>query len=105
MGTAQWYFFYFAAAKNFSGLFPLNYFDNLLIKRSQQEPWTFDKIKRIPKLKVYIAATPTDHFGFYEGNLRLLEKFKSLGAELTYDEQDVRHCRIDGQKLSQFLTK
>ncbi len=53
--------------------------------------------------KVYIAAVPNDHFGFYEGAIELKLALESLGKQVVYDEQDTYHCFIKAHKLAKFL--
>lgn len=69
-----------------------------------------DQIKEIVKIiskskinSVYLGMTPRDEMGFYPGNQFLRDLFLKEKTNLTWEEQERRHCLMGTFTLANFL--
>ncbi|NQZ00118.1 MAG: alpha/beta hydrolase [Bdellovibrionales bacterium] len=54
---------------------------------------------------ILVAATPTDHYGFYSGNLDLKDQLVELKSEdtVTFHKEKVKHCLVSGDVVADFI--
>jgi pimeloyl-ACP methyl ester carboxylesterase len=55
--------------------------------------------------EIMVAATPTDHYGFYAGNIDLKDQLFELKEEGTvkFHKEKVRHCLVSGKVVANYL--
>lgn len=82
-----------------SGAYSSDVSENSSILIQEQQ---LQKISQIDQ--VYVALTPTDFWGFYQPGKDFTQRLQSyMGDRLSVEEQDVVHCNMNPQKLSDFL--
>lgn len=83
----------------FRGIYPLKPEQD---RRDISDMFNFSELHKFKT--IHVAATPRDHYGFYSGNLDFKDRLtKVMGEKVSYQEENVRHCLVNGRVVAEKL--